>query len=85
MFGKRASVDEQLARARTPDAKLKIGQEWANDWDMEFHFTLDALDKAAWSGDIRSVEVAVKELHGAMSKRLSALPFVIEQLASTKT
>lgn len=78
---KRKSIGERMRKARTLDQRREIGLEWAAAWSEEYGRSLSHLDDAVRRGALANIKTAVSSMNEKISKRLSALPRLVENLA----
>ena len=77
------SISQRLQRAKSPELKQEIAQEWAISWYQEQMALIAKLEHAIQNNNIDQLCVATGQLKAVTSKRFDALPNVLNSLKIT--
>jgi hypothetical protein len=74
------SINQRLARAKSPEAKALTLKEWANSWQQEQMQLISAIGKAIADNDYDTQCILIGELKAVSVKKFEALPKVLLSL-----
>lgn len=79
----RRSIAQRLDRAKAPNLKLVVAQEWAVQWQGSTAHFLAAVERAVRDRDYDRQCRALGLLRDDLDKRFAALPGVLRAVAAT--
>jgi hypothetical protein len=74
------SINQRLARAKSPEAKQYVLLTWADEWQKEQMQLLSKLGKAVEQGEYDTQCIMTGELKAMSLKKFAALPKLLTSL-----
>jgi len=80
---KSRSISQRLVKIKDPDVRLKVAEEWVDEFKGNQESVVRKLIISANSGDMDQVEKYLAQLVSVTEKLFSALPRVLRATAGT--
>lgn len=77
----RRSIGQRLNRAKSPDVRLEVAQDWAASWSREQHALIAQLEQALQANDYDTLCAVTGQLKAVTGKRFNALSNVLGKVA----